>query len=60
MTRWSERVAAAARGDFGPLRYRGARRWSAALEALGLTVRSEPMSRGTPFANVLFTARKET
>jgi SAM-dependent methyltransferase len=60
MTRWSERIAAAARGDFGPLRYRSVRRWSAAMEALGLAVRSEAMSQGTPFANVLFTARKET
>lgn len=60
LTRWSERFAAAARGEFGPLCYRGARRWSSALEALGFVVRSEPMSQGTPFANVLFTARKMT
>ncbi|MGH8700794.1 MAG: SAM-dependent methyltransferase [Burkholderiales bacterium] len=58
VTRWSERIAAAARGDFGSLHYRGARRWVAALEALGLAVSSEPMSEGTPFANVLFVARK--
>jgi len=60
MTRWSERIAAAARGDFGPLRYRGARRWRAALETLGFAVHSERMSQGTPFANVLFTARKRS
>ena len=58
VTRWSERIAAAARGDFGTLRFRGARHWSAALEGLGLAVTVEPMSQGTPFANVLFTARK--
>ncbi|MGH8635171.1 MAG: SAM-dependent methyltransferase [Burkholderiales bacterium] len=58
VTRWSERIAAAARGDFGPRRYRSASRWVAALEGLGLAVTSEPMSLGTPFANVLFVARK--
>lgn len=58
VTRLSERIAAAARGDFGPLRYRSASRWFAALEGLGLAVKSESMSQGTPFANVLFTARK--
>lgn len=58
VTRLSERVAAAARGDFGPMRYRSARRWAAALEGLGLSVTAQPMSQGTPFANVLFTARK--
>lgn len=31
--------------------------WKAELEALGFKVRSEPMSEGTPFANVLLTAR---
>lgn len=60
LTRWSERIVAAARGEFGPLHYRGARGWSAALEALGFAVHSKPMSQGTPFANVLFTARKMT
>ena len=58
VTRWSERIAAAARGDFGRLHFRGARGWIAALEELGLAVDFEPMSQGTPFANVLFTARK--
>lgn len=31
--------------------------WIAQLESLGFEVRSEPMSQGTPFANVLLTAR---
>ena len=31
--------------------------WRAELEKLGFTVRTEPMSEGTPFANVLLTAR---
>jgi len=60
VTRLSERVATAARGEFGPLCYRRASRWVAALEGLGLSVTADPMSQGTPFANVLFTARKRT
>ena len=60
VTRLSERIAVAARGEFGPLCYRRASRWVAALEGLGLAVNAEPMSHGTPFANVLFTARKRT
>lgn len=31
--------------------------WTARLESLGFSVQSEPMSRGTPFANVLLIAR---
>jgi SAM-dependent methyltransferase len=31
--------------------------WVAQLESLGFEVHSEPMSQGTPFANVLLTAR---
>ena len=31
--------------------------WRTELEKLGFTVRTEPMSEGTPFANVLLTAR---
>jgi hypothetical protein len=34
--------------------------WRSALEALQFTVRAEPMSRGTPFANVLLVARTAT
>jgi len=36
---------------------RSVAQWSRALEALGFTVQAEPMSRGTPFANVLLVAR---
>ena len=60
VTRWSERIACAMCGDFArPLRYRSAIQWIAELERRGLAVRAEPMSEGTPFANVLFIARKE-
>ena len=31
--------------------------WSAYLESLGFEVRSQPMSEGTPFANVLLIAK---
>ena len=59
VTKWSERITGALRGEFGQqLHYRSARRWAAALEGLGLSVTAQPMSQGTPFANVLFTARK--
>ena len=36
---------------------RSVAQWRGALEALGFEVRAEPMSRGTPFANVLLVAR---
>jgi O-methyltransferase involved in polyketide biosynthesis len=59
VTRWSEQIACAMRGDFArPLRYRSAIQWIAELERRGLAVSAEPMSEGTPFANVLFIARK--
>lgn len=43
----------------GPTRFhcRSVAQWSRALQALGFSVRAEPMSRGTPFANVLLVAR---
>jgi hypothetical protein len=34
--------------------------WIAQLESLGFEVRSQPMSAGTPFANVLLVARVST
>ncbi|MGH8687857.1 MAG: class I SAM-dependent methyltransferase [Burkholderiales bacterium] len=51
-------VAAMLRG-FGVrgLHCRSVAKWCAALEGLGFAVRAEPMSRGTPFANVLLDAR---
>jgi SAM-dependent methyltransferase len=60
VTKWSERIAGAMRGDLvRPLRYRSAMQWIAELAQRGFTVSAEPMSAGTPFANVLFIARKE-
>jgi SAM-dependent methyltransferase len=58
ITRWSERLLQATRGRFRqPLYYRAAEEWRCVLEELGLVVHVEPMSAGTPFANVLFLGR---
>jgi len=60
VTKWSERIAEAGRGRLrDSLHFRSSREWVAALENLGLGVQVEPVSGGTPFANVLFIARKE-
>lgn len=58
LTRLSARFDAATRGRFGGLRYRSAAEWHAQLTTLGLSVEARPMSERTPFANVLFVARK--
>jgi SAM-dependent methyltransferase len=59
MTRLSERVLETLRGrPLSRLRYRRAADWVDLLRSLGLEVSSEPMSAGTPFANVLFIGRK--
>jgi len=57
-TRAAERLAAILRGDLRQrLAFRSAAQWTASLEARDLAVRAVPMSRGTPFANVLLEAR---
>jgi len=59
ITRAAERLAGAPRGEFlRRLTYRSALEWRSALSELGLAVRVESMSQGTPFANVLFIASK--
>ena len=59
VTKWSEWFAEALRGEFGQqLHYRSAVQWIAELAERGFSVRAQPMSEGTPFANVLFVARK--
>jgi len=59
VTRWCERVLEILRGRLRDrLHYRGAVQWSGLLETLGFSVYAEPMSAGTPFANVLFHCRK--
>ena len=59
LTRLSAWFDAATRGSAGSrTHYRGAAEWRTQLEGLGFSVETEPMSKGTPFANVLFVARK--
>jgi hypothetical protein len=59
VTKWSERLVAALRGSLAPrLHYRSATRWMAELAARGFAVEVIPMSERTPFANLLFVARK--
>jgi SAM-dependent methyltransferase len=59
LQRCSEVLAQAWHGRFAPrLWYREARQWRSLLEGLGLAVSAEPMNGETPFANVLFVARR--
>lgn len=55
---WVDWSVAFARGH-GAMRFhcRSVAQWRRALETLGFDVETEPMSRGTPFANVLLVAR---
>jgi hypothetical protein len=58
LSNWVDWTVALARGH-GATEFhcRSVAQWRTALEALGFTVQAEPMSRGTPFANVLLSAR---
>jgi SAM-dependent methyltransferase len=59
LQRCSEYVAQAWHGRIAPrLWYRDARQWRALLEKTGLSVSAQPMNGDTPFANVLFVARR--
>ncbi len=61
ITRWLEYGAGCLRGEWRQrLYYRSAAEWVELLQRLGFTVTSEPMGRGTPFANVLLTARRNS
>jgi SAM-dependent methyltransferase len=60
-TEWGARLIEALRGRLRPrLRYRRAADWIGVIEGLGMSVHAEPMSAGTPFANVLFIAKRRT
>jgi SAM-dependent methyltransferase len=53
-SQWVDRVVTSVRGHRVPPTYgRTLDQWRAALQALGFAVQAQPMSRGTPFANVL-------
>jgi predicted TPR repeat methyltransferase len=58
ISNWVDWSVAFARGH-GAVRFhcRSVAQWRRALETLGFAVETEPMSRGTPFANVLLVAR---
>ena len=59
VTRWSERLLEILRGRLrNRLHYRSAIQWAGLLESLGFSVGVESMGAGTPFANMLFVARK--
>jgi len=58
-TRCQERLSALARRRWRQrFHYRGRREWSTILEKLGFEVIDQPMGKGTPYANVLITARR--
>lgn len=58
-TRVSSWFDAMTRGrSSAPIRYRPAGYWREQLASLGLAVDAQPMSSGTPFANVLFLCKK--
>jgi SAM-dependent methyltransferase len=59
LQRCSELVAQIWHGRLAPrLWYRNVVQWRALLEQRGLAVTAQPMNGGTPFANVLFFARR--
>jgi hypothetical protein len=61
ISNWVDWTMALARGH-GATRFRcrSVAQWRSALEALQFAVHAEPMSRGTPYANVLLVARTAT
>jgi hypothetical protein len=53
-SQWVDRVVTSVRGHRVPPTWgRTLQQWGTALRDLGFAVRAVPMSRGTPFANVL-------
>jgi SAM-dependent methyltransferase len=58
-TAWTDRLIVLSHGHgWAPLHPRPLDAWRAALETRGLRLQSQPMSAGTPFANVLLLAQK--
>jgi SAM-dependent methyltransferase len=58
-TRLQERICAMARRHWKQrFHYRSAAEWSRLLESAGFTVDLQPMGMGTPYGNVLLTARR--
>ena len=60
VSQWTDAVVLFVRGHHLSARHgRPLVQWVAQLESLGFAVKSEPMSQGTPFANVLLIAQVE-
>jgi SAM-dependent methyltransferase len=58
LSQWADGLVAWVRGRRArPQAGRTLPEWTAQLESLGFEVRSQPMSQGTPFANVLLVAK---
>lgn len=58
ISNWVDHVVTTLRGHrLGTLYCRTLAEWESALRQLGFVVEAQPMSRGTPFANVLLVAR---
>ena len=59
VTRLAEQILCLWRGQgWLPLNYKSQSEWVGLLEELGFSVECIPMSKGTPFANVLFRATR--
>jgi uncharacterized protein (DUF2062 family)/SAM-dependent methyltransferase len=59
--RIQERFSALLRGDWRQrFHYRGAAEWGEIVRVRGLTVDTRPMGMGTPYANVLLAARRDS
>ena len=59
VSQWVDRIVTLVRGHRVPPTFgRPLAQWIALLEGIGFSVRSVPMSLGTPFANVLLVADK--
>jgi 2-polyprenyl-3-methyl-5-hydroxy-6-metoxy-1,4-benzoquinol methylase len=59
VTRFAERIAAISRGHFRQrFHFRSRSRWNELFVEYGFAIETMPMSEGTPFANVLWVARR--
>ena len=59
ITQWAERIIGMGRGRlWQKLYYRQSGEWISLLQEIGFSVTTAPMSEGTPFANILFVAKK--
>ena len=58
ISQWVDRVVTRVRGHHVPPTFgRSLPEWIATLQRLGFSAQTQPMSQGTPFANVLLVAQ---